>query len=94
VHVALAQDSHATYPPESELCLNIWCIVVRISPTSPEVDAPQLVGKSDRKALTAVDDKGECARDVGLWLMFPGFTRVLSAKLWRSITHKLTIVYL
>ena len=57
-HVALAPDPHASYLPESKLGLNIWRIVVRISPTSPKVDAPQqLVRKNDHKEMMAVDDK-------------------------------------
>ena len=57
-HVALAPDTHTSYLPESELGLNIWRIVVHISPTSPKVDALQkLVRKNDHKASMAVDDK-------------------------------------
>jgi hypothetical protein len=46
---------------EAELVLYIWCVVVHISPTSPEVDAPQSVRMNYRKLTSmSVDDKLEC----------------------------------
>ena len=48
-HAELSPCSGVTHLLEAQLVLYIWSIFVHISPTSPEVDAPQSVRMNDRK---------------------------------------------